>query len=84
MPERRTLSVKDLQKRYAVGEHTVLGWIRNGELRAVDVSRKLGSGRARWRVTAEALQAFELLRTPVPPPPRGRRRKQPAGIVEFY
>ena len=35
-----TYGIKDLCKRYAVGEHTVLGWIRNGEVRkAVNVGR---------------------------------------------
>ena len=58
-----TYGVRDLTKRFAVGEHTVLGWIRAGELRAVNVSRTLG-GRPRWRITAEALAAFEAMRTP--------------------
>jgi hypothetical protein len=78
-----TYGVKDLCERFAVGEHTVLGWIRRGELRAVNVSRKPG-GRPKWRVTAEALAAFELLRTPAPPPPRSRRRKKAADVLEFY
>jgi excisionase family DNA binding protein len=79
-----TFSVKDLQKRYAVGEHTVLSWIRSGELRAVNVGRRPGAKKPRWRIPAEALAAFELARTPTPPPPRARRKRRPADVVEFY
>jgi excisionase family DNA binding protein len=78
-----TYSVADICKRYGVSEHTVYGWIKSGELAAISVGRKLG-GKPKWRITAEALQTFELLRTPTPPTPRERRRKQPADIVEFY
>jgi transposase len=79
----RTYSVRDLCDRYGVGEHTILAWIRRGDISAIDVSRKQG-GRPRWRITQEALQAFEALRTPTPLPPRARRRKRPAGVIEFY
>jgi hypothetical protein len=79
----KTYGIKDLCERFAVGEHTVLNWIRRGELRAIDVSRKQG-GRPRWRITQEALTAFEFGRTPTPPPPRVRRRKRPAEVIQFY
>lgn len=79
-----TLSVRDLCDRYGVGEHTVLGWIRSGELRAINVGRKQGAKKPRWRITEEALQAWELLRTPPPPLPRAPRRKRPEGVIEFY
>jgi excisionase family DNA binding protein len=80
-----TLSVRDLCERYGVSEHTVLGWIRSGELRAVNVGRRPGTKKPRWRITAEALQAFELARTPTPSPSRAqRRKKRPAGVIEFY
>jgi len=69
----RAVTVRELCERYGVGEHTVLAWIRSGELRAVNVGRRQGAGKPRWRVTAEALATFELLRTPQPPPPRTRR-----------
>jgi excisionase family DNA binding protein len=78
-----TLSVRDLCERYGVGEHTVLGWIASGELKAVNVGRRLGAKKPRWRITQQALDAFEVIRTPTPPAPRTRRRK-PAGVIEFY
>jgi excisionase family DNA binding protein len=79
-----TLSVRDLCERYGVTEHTVLGWIRSGELRAVNVGRKPGAKKPRWRITQEALELFEQLRTPAPPLPRTRRKKRPADVIEFY
>jgi excisionase family DNA binding protein len=78
-----TLSVRDVCDRYGVGQHTVLGWIVRGELRAINVGRRLGSRKPRWRITREALEMFEQLRTPTPPAPRIRRRKQPVGVMEF-
>ncbi len=79
-----TLSVRDVCERYGVGEHSVLGWIASGELRAINVGRRLSTKKPRWRITQEALEAFEALRTPTPPPPRTRRRKRPADVIEFY
>jgi hypothetical protein len=78
-----TYGIKDLCERFAVGEHTVLGWIHLGELRAIDVSRTRG-GRPKWRISPESLAAFEELRTPTPPVPRMGRRKRAAGVIEFY
>ena len=79
-------TVRDIQERYGgIGEHTVLGWIKSGELKAINVGRRLGSKKPRWRVTQEALDAFEAMRTATPPVPVTRRRKrQPADVIEFY
>jgi excisionase family DNA binding protein len=79
-----TLSVRDLCERYGVSEHTVLTWINRGELRAVNVGRRPGAKKPRWRITEAALEAFELARTPTPPPPRARRKRRPADVIEFY
>jgi Helix-turn-helix domain len=77
-------TVQDIQRRYSVTVHTVLGWIRSGELRAVNVGRRPGARKPRWRITQAALEAFELARTPTPAPPRARRKKRPADVIEFY
>jgi excisionase family DNA binding protein len=80
-----TLSVRATSERYEVSEQTVLGWIHRGELRAINVGRRPGAKKPRWRITQAALDAFEALRTPTPPPPRTRRRRQrPAEVIEFY
>ncbi len=80
-----TLGVKDLCERFAVGEGTILGWIARGELKALNVARQTGT-RPKWRVSPEALAAFELLRTPTPPTPKPARRKRPADaeVIQFY
>ncbi len=80
----RALTIKELCERYGVNEHTVLGWIRTGELKAVNVGRRPGTKKPRWRITADALATFELIRTHNPPPPRTQRRKQSAGVIQFY
>jgi excisionase family DNA binding protein len=82
MPSTRT--VADVAARYGVSEHTVLTWIRNRELRAVNVGRRPRAGKPRWRITEDALADFERVRTPTPPPPQARRRRRPAEVIEFY
>jgi excisionase family DNA binding protein len=77
-------TVQDIQRRYGVTEHTVLGWVHSGELKAVNVGRTPKAKKPRWRITQEALEAFEQLRTTTPTPPRARRRKQPADVIPFY
>lgn len=80
----RALTIRDLCERYGVSEHTVLAWIKSGELRAINVGRRSGGKKPRWRITPEALATFEALRTHDPPPPRTRRKKQPPEIIQFY
>jgi len=79
-----TLSVKDLQERYGVGEHTILGWVKQGSMIGIDVSRKQG-GRPKWRFTETAVAAFEALRASTPEQPSTeRRRKKSNNAIEFY
>ncbi|MGE0378866.1 MAG: helix-turn-helix domain-containing protein [Planctomycetaceae bacterium] len=80
-----TYTVRDVQVRYDVTEHTVLGWIRNGELKALNVGTAPGKKKPRWRITQEALDEFELLRaSQAPPPPRKRRKRQSTDTMKFY
>ena len=79
-----SLTVRDVCRRYGVTEHTVLAWIRAGELRAVNVGRRQGAKKPRWRITPESLEAFEARRTATPAPPRLRRRTRPAEVIECY
>ena len=59
-------SVSDVAKRYTVGAHTVLAWIRNGDLKAIDVSRVGSMGRPRYKITEQALAEFEKRRSTAP------------------
>ena len=78
----RGLTVGDLARRYRVGEDKVRGWIRRGELRAINTAAVL-CGRARWVVPVDALAEFERRRVGGPPlkPPSRRRRR---ASVDYY
>jgi len=80
----RALTVQEIAERYGVDPHSVLAWIRSGELRALSVNRKPGARKPRWRVTPEALVSFELLRTHNPPPTPTRRRRRQPEVIAFY
>jgi excisionase family DNA binding protein len=58
-----TYTVKDVCNRFDVHEQSVLSWIHNGELKAVNVGREPGKQKPRWRITEEALREFEEKRT---------------------
>lgn len=80
-----THTVNDLMKRYGVAQHTVLAWIRSGELKAMNVGVSSSRKKPRWRVTSDALAAFERLRTPTQSAPSGQRRSRNDGsVIEFY
>jgi Helix-turn-helix domain len=79
----KMFTVRELQARFNVTEGTVLGWIKSGELLAVNVGRRLGKKKPRWRVTHAALEKFELLRSTSPPVPKAPRRKRSAEIIDF-
>lgn len=78
-----TYTVRDLCNRFSVHEQTVLAWIHSGELKAVNVGVAPGKKKPRWRITQEALAAFEALRTPTPPAPRSRRRRKANDVLDF-
>jgi len=78
----RGYTVAEVASRYRVGEDKVRAWIRRGELAAVNVASAL-CGRPQFRITAEALTAFERRRCAAPPPKPARQRRCPAQ-VDFY
>jgi excisionase family DNA binding protein len=51
MVQNQYLTVKEVAELLKVAENTVRGWVKSGELRAID----LGKG---WRITAIDLQFF--------------------------
>jgi transposase len=78
----RGLTVRDVAKRYRVSPDKVRGWIRRGELKAVNTATTL-CGRPRWVVSADALTEFEKCRAAAPAPkPTTRRRRQVQ--VDYY
>ena len=59
--KRRNSNPPEIARRYGVANKTVLDWIRQGELVALNLARR-GSKRPRYSVTPEALERFELSR----------------------
>jgi excisionase family DNA binding protein len=84
--ERTYLTPPEVARVLRVSPHKVLGWIRRGHLRAVNV----GNGsRPRYRISRDSLDAFVLARQVVPPQPRAQRRRRPVRgrldhVVKFY
>jgi excisionase family DNA binding protein len=78
-----TYSIKDITDRFGVGEHTVYEWIRRGELRAINVAKRQGT-KPKWRITDEALRAFETSRMPSPPPERQQRKRRDDDSISYY
>jgi hypothetical protein len=76
------LTVRDIARRYRVGPDKVRGWIRRGELLAVNTAPN-NLARPRWVVTPEALKQFEAGRQTTPPPKPARRRKGQVAI-DYY
>ena len=76
------LTPPQIAKLYGVHPDRVRGWIRSGQLMALDVGDK---GRRRFRVRPEDLEIFERARLVVAPEERRHpRRKHTLGAVEEF
>lgn len=75
-------SVADLCRRWKIGADKIHGFLRRGELIAVNVAASL-SGRPQWRIPAESVEQFERRRSSAPPPKPARRRKQTVEVDYF-
>jgi hypothetical protein len=75
-------SIADLCLRWRVGADKIHGFLRRGELVGVNVATNLSS-RPQWRISPEAVAAFEARRTsaPTPKPPRRQRR---SSMIDFF
>jgi hypothetical protein len=73
-----------LAKRYHVNPAKIIGWIRTGELTAVNIASRPGQ-RPRWIITPEQLAAFESLRcSSVTVKPNPIRRRRDRRITEYF
>lgn len=63
--QRRNLTPPEVAKRLGVSVKKIIAWIRNGELRAMNLANS-DCSRPRYRVPLEALEAFEKSRLVVP------------------
>lgn len=69
-------------KRLGVAPEKVIGWIRSGKLKAVNVGD--GIVRPRYRVSPDALDDFLRSRDASPAPKPARRRRQDPNVIKFY
>jgi excisionase family DNA binding protein len=76
------LTPPEVARLLRVDAHSVLDWIRNGELRASNVASRT-STRPRWRVHRGDVDAFLAARAATPPPPRAKRPRRQADF-EIY
>jgi transposase len=79
----RGFTVSDVAARFRVGEGKVRGWIRRGELAAVNTAAVL-RGKPRWVITPEALARFEAARQAQTPTRPALRRRRPPDLVDYY
>jgi hypothetical protein len=75
-------TVRDLARKWRIGEDKIRGFLRRGELVGVNVATHL-SGKPQWRITAESVERFERRRSSAPPPQPPPRRRRSA-LVDFY
>ena len=66
-----------LAKQLGIHPAKVMGWIARGELRAVNIADRAGGGRARWRISPDALDEF-LRKRESTPPVKAARQSRPA------
>lgn len=76
------LTVSEFAERYRIGVDKVHGWIRRGELKAVNVASVL-CGRPRWVILPDAIAEFEKRRTGGPEPQQPKRRRKTTA-VDYY
>lgn len=80
-PRRTFMTPPEVATLLRVRIDKVRTWIRNAELRAIDVSECVG-GRPRYRIAHDDLDAF-LSRRQVTPPPTSVVRRQEAPIKSY-
>lgn len=74
----------EVAKSLKVDANKVRQWIRNGELRGVEVTKTRTKRLPKIRILAADLEAFLARRSIKPAPPRAARRARQAGVREFY
>ena len=82
---RTKLTPLEVAQLWGVSVGTIMIWIRNGELRAVNLARRLG-GRPRYRIDVADLTQFENLRANQPPVEIHRRPRKHRNddTIRFY
>jgi len=72
-----------LAKKIGCNPHTIIGWIRDGQLVAHDL-RVHGQTRPRWRIRASDFEIFLAARRSIAPPKQRRRRRTVDDTPVFF
>lgn len=81
---REYFTVKEVAEQYGLKIHVVLGWIKNGELAAINVGHSYKCKKPRYRIKASALQEFEHLRSTLPERRQVTTRRQIPKATKNY
>ena len=77
------LTVREVARRYRVGEDKVRLWIRRGELRAINTAA-VACARPLFVIPPEALSEFERRRAGALPPKPQRQCRRKSGTIDYY
>lgn len=80
-------TVPSLARSLGVDQAKILHWLHTGQLAGINIAEN-PHGRPRWRIPSAAWEQFQQARSnqasiPVTRAPR-RRRRETAGIIQFY
>ncbi|QDT39763.1 helix-turn-helix domain-containing protein [Stratiformator vulcanicus] len=78
------ISTKKVAKRLGVTPEKVRVLIRSGELRAIDISDRGGTGKPRYRILVSDIEKFEQDRQVVKRPKNIAPKRTKKGVTEFY
>ena len=77
-------TVPELAHRWRVSCDKVRGWLARGELVGINIAADPLGRRPRWRIRESDVVEFEARRGVARADHRGRRRRQPAEIIQFF
>jgi hypothetical protein len=85
MKSNLTYTVRQIAEKFRVNTSKVCQWIADRHLIAVNVAQTSKGERPRWRITEEALEAFEKSRSTSPAPVKmtRARRKMAEKVPEY-
>ena len=73
----------EIARRWGIKPDKIIGWIRSGELAAMNAATKPG-GRPRYLIDVRDVEAFELKRSVTPAKKTARPRWKQVGTTEYF
>lgn len=82
----KTMTPRELAVRWGVKVDIVLGFIREGELIAINLATEPNRTRPRWKIPLTEVTRFEVARSSKPPMPKQTHRRRQAVTAgrEFF